>query len=161
MDLPALLSCSIPLPIRPSLWWWSITWHEEEKQGGEKGPPFILRWWRSTSFFFKWLPSCDAAFKTYGPNFLPLNSLPGSSCYTECEAFSSRDKKSLWKVCWLSHEYFIISHVLNVLCKIHNLTLQYLSYFAIRPTYIVQICESTLNVILQSDKLFVTFKMCE
>ena len=112
-----IFSCSIPLPIRPSLWWWSITWHEEEKQGGEKGPPFILRWWRSTSFFFKWLPSCDAAFKTYGPNFLPLNSLPGSSCYTECEAFSSRNQKSLWMVCWLSYEYFIT----YTQCAVQNL----------------------------------------
>ena len=41
-------------------------------------------------------------------------------------------RNQLWEVCWLSYEYFSYA-----LCKIYNLKLQSLSYFAIRPTNIV------------------------
>ena len=57
---------------------------------------------------------------------------------------------SLFFYLGISFERFVgfhmstLSHVLNALCKIYNWKLQSLSYFAIRPTNIVQICESTL-----------------
>ena len=107
MDLPVLLSCPIPLPIRPSLWWWSITWHEEEKQGGEKGPPFRLRRWRSTSFFSSDFRHVMQLSKLMVP--ISSHSIHSQDRHAiqNVKPFLLGIKKSLWKVCWLSYEYFI------------------------------------------------------